>query len=152
MFNLMNKGSLLVSPFQGRRFMNLHNSKHSDCSLFLYNKHVTKKMSSGRVYLNALLCLDSCILRSLSLMNMQRNLSLSLSCPYCSLLTAGKYYLLHKSSVESASTCCSPHTAISNCKTSESSWQGYRSTRNTALGNSSPVLYPRPIPGWRLAC
>lgn len=45
MFNLMNKGSLLVSPFQGRRFMSPHNSKHSDCGLlFIYNKYVTKKV------------------------------------------------------------------------------------------------------------
>lgn len=148
MFNLMNKRCLLVSPFQGRRFKNLHNSKHSDC---IYSKHVTKN-----VLWNSLL---KCI--SLSgqlqskvalLMNVQRNLSSSLSCAYCSRLTSGKYYLLHKSSLKSASACCSPHTAIGNRRTSESSWQGYRSTRNRTSGNSSPVLYPRPAPGWRLAC
>lgn len=124
MFDLMNKGSLPVSPFQGSRFTNLHNSKHSNCSLYLFILSTWQKKEVFWTNLFKSVSLYSCSLRLLSLTNVQKNLSSHLSCPYCSLLTSGKYYLLRGSRLESASTCCSPHTAISNCMRSESSWQG----------------------------
>lgn len=114
----------------------MHNSKHSDCSLlfiYLWKAPAPQKIKKGllKQCLICLLCLDSCSLRLLSLMNVQKSLSSSLLYPYFSLLTLGKCYLLHEPEKESASTCFSAHIAISNCRRPESSWQRYRLTRNS---------------------
>lgn len=88
---------------------------------YLFITRMWPKMSSGTACSNEFLCLDSYSQRSLSHECAKEPQLIPLLGLLLSLLTSGKYYLLCESNLQSTSTCCHPHTAISNCRRSESS-------------------------------